>query len=354
MPRPNLPYVNSWFDKKLRRKRYTFRRKDFRKAIPGEPFSPEFMEAYQNLLEESVRTIAVGQRRTKAGSINALAASYYQTHAFTSLAPSSKRTFRGIIDRFREEYGDCIVSELKPKHIYQILQSKQDTPSAANNLLDRIRQLCRHAIELGWIEADPSRDVRPLKTEAKGFHSWTEEEIAKFKKHYAVGTRERLAFDLMLYTGQRRSDIVRMGWQHLKETDQGTELHIEQQKTNVSVEIPIHPSLAGSIAATIPNRENLTFLLTLKTKMPFDAATFGNWFGKVVTKAGLPSRCRSHGLRKAATRRLIEAGCTDQQAMSVTGHTDTKALKPYLQGVRRRKLAHDALQKQLDHSQNRK
>jgi integrase len=109
----------------------------------------------------------------------------------------------------------------------------------------------------------------------------------------------------MLYTGQRRSDAVRMGWQHIT----GNKIKVRRIKTDVFLQIPVHPTLRAVLAKT--PRDNLRFLTTAYGK-PFTAAGFGNWFREQRDAAGLP-QCSAHGLRKAAARRLAEAGGTNQQ-----------------------------------------
>ena len=65
-------------------------------------------------------------------------------------------------------------------------------------------------ISRGWITSDPTYRMRAF---ASGeFHTWTEDEIAQFEAHWPIGSKQRLAFALHLYTGQRRSDVHRMTW----------------------------------------------------------------------------------------------------------------------------------------------
>lgn len=149
--------------------------------------------------------------------------------------------------------------------------------------------------------------------EAGGYRTWTEEEIRTFYDKFEVGTRERLAFDLLLYTGQRRGDVVRMGRQHVRD---GV-LLIRQSKTGTEVEIPIASDLRLSLDS-LPAGQ-LVFLMTGQGK-PFTAAGFTNWFRDAVSAAGLPVGLSAHGLRKAACRRLAEAGCSAPQIMAVSGH----------------------------------
>src|SRR5262249_28046422 len=103
-------------------------------------------------------------------------------------------------------------------------------------------------------------------------------------------------------TGQRRGDVIRMGRQHVR----GDVLRVTQRKTGATLALPIHPELAA-VLATVPATQ-MTFLMTLKGT-PFTDHAFSDWFGKACDKAGLGSQCTFHGLRKAACRRLAEAGC---------------------------------------------
>src|SRR3546814_7190772 len=112
--------------------------------------------------------------------------------------------------------------------------------------------------------------MRGLKGSSEGFHTWTEEEIAQFEAYHPIGTNARLAMALMLYTGQRKSDAVKMGWQHVK----GDRIAVCQDKTGALVDIPIHPELKRVLEGT--PRQNMTFLVTEYGK-PFTANGFGNW-----------------------------------------------------------------------------
>jgi integrase len=94
--------------------------------------------------------------------------------------------------------------------------------------------MMQHAVEIGLRADDPTRDVKAIRVRSDGFHSWTDDEIRAFEKRHPIGTRERLAFALFLYTGQRRSDVVRMGRQHISD---GL-LAVRQQKTGAELSNP--------------------------------------------------------------------------------------------------------------------
>jgi integrase len=173
-------------------------------------------------------------------------------------------------------------------------------PTAAKRFLSILRILLEHGVACGMIDVNPAATVKAPKNKTKGFHAWTEAEIIQFEAHYPRGTRERLAMALLLYTGQRRSDVVCMGRQHIRDG----RLSLVQKKTEAEVSIPVHPELGDIIGSS--GNGHMTFLVTAQGK-PFTAPGFGNWFREVCDRARLP-QCSAHGLRKAAARRLAEAG----------------------------------------------
>ena len=89
-------------------------------------------------------------------------------------------------------------------------------PHAANTLRRALRNLMTHAIDIGIRGDDPTRDVKAIRIKSGGHHSWTDLEIAQFERCHAIGSRARLALALLLYTGQRRGDVIRMGAQQVR------------------------------------------------------------------------------------------------------------------------------------------
>lgn len=141
---------------------------------------------------------------------------------------------------------------------------------------------------------------------------------------------------LLLYTGQRRSDVVRMGRQHVRNGI----MSIVQQKTGQDVHIPLHHDLAAILDA-LP-LDNLSFLVTAQGK-PFSPPGFTNWFHDMVREAGLPDKLSPHGLRKATCRRLVEAGCTPHEIMAISGHRSLAEVTRYTVAAGRKDLAMRAI-----------
>ena len=188
------------------------------------------------------------------------------------------------------------------------------------------------AVGDGWRQDNPTTGTKRIKSRTDGFHTWTEEEIAQFEAVHPVGGKARLALALLLYTPQRRSDVVGIGRQHIR----NGVLHIKQKKTGASLAIPVHPELARIIAATPSG--NLT-LLTTSFGKTFTAAGFGNWFRERCNEAQLPGHCAAHGLRKAACRRLAEAGCSANVIASISGHRTLTEVSRYTRAADQERLA---------------
>lgn len=168
---------------------------------------------------------------------------------------------------------------------------------------------------------DPTLKMKKFKEGE--FHTWTEDEIGLFEKRWPVGTRERLAFALHLFTGQRVSDVS-----HMDDQDIGTgQIAVTQMKTGEKLLIPMHPDLAAILAAT-----PTTFGVLLKTsfRKPFTEKGLANYMAGAIGASGAPDHCVNHGLRKAAARRLAEAGCTVHEIMAIAGHRTLAEVERYI------------------------
>jgi integrase len=331
-------YLHSWIDDRHRKAkaRYFFRRRGFRQVpLPGLPGSLEFERAYTAALANAQpmpkAEFEIGAKRIRAGSIDALALAYFASPKFLTLQPSTRSTYRGILETFTEEFGGHPVARLERKHIEAMLAKRVTKSAAANHWLRLMKQLMKLAVRMGMRKDDPSVDIEPLRRKAIGFHTWTEDEIAQFEVRHPIGTKPRLALALMLYTAQRRSDVVTMGRQHMR----AGVVHVQQQKTGTRVPIPVHPALQAVLDAT-PSK-HLTFLTTAYGK-PFTANGFGGWFRDRCDEAGLP-HCAAHGLRKAACRRLAEAGCSSKVIAAISGHKSLREVERYVEAADQERMA---------------
>jgi integrase len=99
----------------------------------------------------------------------------------------------------------------------------------------------------------------------------------------------------------------------------------------------------------LANRNHATILATAYGKA-FSVKGFGNMVSAAIRDAGLPPRCKPHGLRKAAARRLAEAGCSASEIMAITGHKTLAEVERYTRAAEQERLARQAIKRQ---SQNK-
>jgi integrase len=329
MARIKLKYVHSYVDRHGVA-RFYFRRAGFKKMpLLGLPGSDEFMAGYQKALGNAPR-IEIGAARVVSGSIDAAIAGYLSSAAFGNLSNCSKRVRRRILEQFRNDHGSKRVATLERRHIAVMLDAK--TPSSARAFLVAIRALVRYTMSVGLREDDPTIGIKLPKVRSDGFYSWSEQDIAAFEARHPIGTKARLAVALLLYSAQRRADVLQLGRQHIRD---GV-LHIKQSKTGKSSAIPLHPELSVVLDAT-PG-EHLTFLVSSLGR-PFHPDRFTHWFADRCKEAGLPRRASVHGLRKAAARRLAEAGCSASVIAAVTGHGSLQEVQRYVAAADQVRLA---------------
>ena len=338
-----LRYVDTYVDVTGKR-RYYFRRTRStpRIALPGVPGGAAFLAAYQEALEGE--RAFVPKERGGPGTFNRLIQLYFESTSFLSLAPSSQRAYQRVIERWvrDENIGQRRVDQMKREHVDKMLARRAATPGASNDLLKKIRVLMGFAIQHGWRRDDPTIRMRKF-AKGPGHHTWTDDEIARFECRWPPGSKERLAFGLLLFTGQRLSDVIRMSWPDIED---GT-IRVAQQKTKERLWIPLHPELKALLAGW--SRNHVVILATAYGK-PFTSAGFGGWMADKIAAAGLSDECVTHGLRKAAARRLAEAGCTTLQIMAVTGHRSISEVERYTREAEQKRLAREAMKRLSDGS----
>jgi integrase len=332
-PLRRLRYVQSFQNKKTGGVFHYFRRTGCpRVKLPGLPGSAEFMAAYQAALAAPPHEI--GATRTLPGSLDAALANYYQSHAFRALKGGTPAMHRAILERWRNKDGTKPIGMLPTVYIERMLSTMP--PHAARNTLKAIRRLMQFCVKQELCRSDPTAGIRATVPKSDGYYCWSEDDIARFEAFHPIGSKARLALALPLYTAQRRSDIIRMGRQHVRD---GL-LSVKQQKTGKPLAIPIHPQLRAILDATPSS--HLTFLTT-KTGKPYAPSDFSEQFRAWCDAAGLPPECSVHGLRMAACRRLAEAGCTPHHIMSISGHKTLALVAHYTDAVDQASLAREAM-----------
>src|ERR1019366_9220854 len=205
------PFIECWRDRHGKRRVYFRKGRGSRIPLHAPLGSDEFNSAYQAALLGQPAPVRDRFVRAAPGSIAALVASYMKSAGYIGLRETTKTGYGSRIEVLRTLHGHRTVAGLSRERIITgILQPYADRPGAALSILKMLRVLIRHAIDIGWLKHDPSLGIKRPKIQE--IRSWTDTEIETYEKRWPIGTKQRLAFALMLYTGQRRSDVHRMTW----------------------------------------------------------------------------------------------------------------------------------------------
>lgn len=220
---------------------------------------------------------------------------YYGSQAFRSLTGGTPTKRRAILEHFREKHGHMPLASLPKEFVIALLDTMK--PTVASNWLTALRHFFQWCEQRKLLRTDPTWGIRFKLPKSGGHHTWTEDEIAAFEAHYAVGSKARLALALGVFTAQRRSDVVRIGRQHIRDGVLTVRPQKTRHTTGVTLAIPVHPELQKIIAAT-PAVGHLT-LLTTRTGRSYGVTAFSEQFRAWCDQASLPRHCVFHGLRKA-------------------------------------------------------
>ena len=336
-----LPFVHRFRDRHGKLRHY-FRRPAFKQVpLPGLYGSTEFMQAYDAAIAGPPELVEIGASRTLPGTVNAAIVAFYKSHGFTKNRPITQATDRGILESFRAKHGDKRVAMMERRHVLAAIAEKAGTPAAQRNLLRVLRVLLRFAVEEGLRRDNPASGIKLKARPTEGFHR-TDAEVRAFEDRHPAGSKARLAMALLLYTAQRRSDVVRLGPANMRDG----RLLFTQSKTGAEMNIPVAAPLADVLAAT--NMVGVTTFLVTDYGKPFTAAGFGGWFRDRCNEAGLP-HCTAHGVRKAFLRRMAEVGCSEEYIASISGHRNMDEIRTYVRAANKARMADAGMKATLAH-----
>jgi integrase len=342
MTRIKLRYVNEFIDRHGKVRRY-FRRPGGRSLpLPGLPGSIEFMAAYQAALAVA-SSPPPSSRHVVRGSFAEIAAGYFRSASFANLSPSSQRLYRIALKPILEAHGRRLVRDLPRAAARNVIEAiGAARPGMANLTRAVLSNVMAYAIATGERTDNPFAGLERYRLGTH--HTWTDAEIAQFERRWRLGTRERLAFALLLYTGQRGSDVVKMVRGDIVEG----RIRVSQDKarkgTTNELMIPIHPALARALQAGPV--VGMQHLITDVRGRPLRRLTA--LIEAAVQRAGLPPHCVAHGLRKAALRRLAEHGSTTKEIAAMSGHRSLAEIERYTARADQARLAQSAVSKLPD------
>jgi integrase len=342
MARIKLRYVNEYRDRHGKVRRY-FRRPGSRGVkLPGLPGSIEFMDAYA----AAIATVAPPPPSSKhivRGSLAEIAAGYFRSAAFANIEDSSKRLYRIALKPVLEAHGHRLVREMPKTSARNIIEAIGSTrPGMANVTRAVLSKIMAYAIANGVRTDNPFSGLEKYRLGTH--HTWTDAELAQYERHWKLGTRERLAYALLLYTGQRGGDVVKMTRNDIVNGCIRVSQDKARKGTTNELMIPIHSALARALKAGPV--VGMQHVITDVRGRPLRRLT--TLIAQAAGHAGLPPHCTAHGLRKAALRRAAEHGATTKEIAAMSGHRSLTEIERYTARADQVRLAHSMVAKLPD------
>ena len=307
-----------------------------RVRIRGVYGTPEFDEAYRAAVAgEGPEPNGKGAKGTLEWLVNL----YRQSSAWRDLSLATRKQRENFFLHILKAAGKESLARIDRAAIIRGRDKRAATPSQAKNFLSTMRGLFAWAVEVDLVRTDPTQGItlkKAKKAKGGGFPVWTEDDIAQFERRHPRGTRERVMFDVFLYTGLRRGDAARLGKQHVRD---GV-IAIDTEKTGMRVTIPVLPELQETLDAGPTG--DLAFIAASNGN-PLTKESVGNMFRDACRAAGIAKA--AHGLRKAAATRAANNGATVAELEAVFGWAGGQMAALYTRTANRRALAAGAMTK---------
>lgn len=318
---------------------------------------PDFMVAYWAALEELRGSVPVNDAPTppREDTFNWLFDQYYRSSTFLNFDPSTQKDKRSVFDRFAETAGDLPYKRYRREDMERSQHARRETPGAADKLVSYMRSLFNWAMQQkpALISHNPAVGVERINRKKGGFHTWTPDEIDRYRTHWRVGTIPRLAMELMITIGARRSDAAMLGPKHEFTSDGERWLRFTAHKGRNRYPVEIEAKLTPEFIEAVRQSKtgSRTYIVNARGA-GFTIESFGNAFKRWCEEAELPL-CSAHGLRKAAAVAYAESGATAPQLCAVFGWTNLKTAQIYIEQAEKRRLRRSAFANRAEYERQK-
>ena len=250
--------------------------------------------------------------RAGQGSLCALVDAFRASSYWRALSPATRKQRELILAPILCEAGRERAADIAKADIVAGRERRAHTPFLANNYLKTLRRLFGWAVEHGHLGVDPTIGVKDVpKPDNGGFRPWSEGDVEVYRRRWPLGCRQRVALDVLLFTGLRRGDATRVGQGDVE----NSLLRLSAEKTGTELFIPIHPDLRRALDAAPKGK---TTWIAREDGEPYTKEGFGNEFGEWCREAGIRGRS-AHGLRKLCAVRLLDAGVSEGELDAFMG-----------------------------------
>jgi integrase len=302
--------------------------------------TPEFDAEYQAAVTATPRP---KKGAPALGTLAWLIARYRDSSDWTGLSLATRKQRENILIQVVATAGTQPYSTITEGTIAAGKDRRAQTPFQARHFLDTMRGLFAWAKQAGFVKLNPAAGVNyPTLKSGEGFPIWSADDVAAYEAKWPLGTRQRVWLAVLLYTGLRRGDAVKLGRQHVR----NGVARLRTEKTGTPVAIRLLPPLVAALEAG-PIGE-LAYITGANGK-PLTKESFGNDFAEACRKAGINKS--AHGLRKLAATTMANNGATVSELNAVFGWTGAKMASRYTETADRERLALAAADKMLNETQ---
>jgi len=300
---------------------YTLRHVGPLKPVAGdenEPFtpnSPAFMRAYLAAIE------APRKART-AGTFQSVSDAWEKSHDFVRLAPRTKLDYWGHKAKIDGKWGfyplDVIEDpKIRPRFLDWRDEMGKQSPRQADAVFGVLRLILEWGRNRGLIGLNHATRPKKLYKADRSDKLWLPHQLEAFRA--VASPQMRLTLELALWTGQRQSDLLKLGWSSYD----GQRLTLRQGKRKRKVDMPVARSLKA-LLDTAP--QTALTILTAPNGKPWRTEPkpthFQHHWRKATLAAGLDG-LHFHDLRGTTCTLLAEAGATPSEIAAMLGWTVT-------------------------------
>jgi hypothetical protein len=204
MPRPLPPFLHREITRHLKPVWYFRRGKGARVRMPGEFGSAEFNAAYDAALNGARPARQCPAHGTFAWGVRL----YRQSQAWRALSPATRSQRDNIYQHVDKVAGHTKLKDWARIDIAAGRDARAATPAAARHYVDSLRAFFAWALEAGLLSSNPADGIKVAGAKSEGFIPWTDDDVTAYRARWPLGTRQRVAFEILIQTGLRRGDAA--------------------------------------------------------------------------------------------------------------------------------------------------
>jgi integrase len=241
---------------------------------------------------------------------------YVRARALRSGRDMERRIERYLIPK----WGDRLIVSITRREVRGFLRDMaRDKPIAANRLLALMRKIFNWAVDEEIIVSSPIMRMTPPAKERERERVLADDEIGVLWPQFQrLGYPFGSLFQMLLITGQRRSEVARMRWSEIE--GEVWSIPNERSKGGHGHAVPLSP-LATSILSAMPRK---------------DEHVFSTQSGKPVSGFGRPKKritgvddWRLHDLRRTMATNLRRLGVDRLTVSKILNHREAGVTRIY-------------------------